>query len=70
MRYRKGFVGFVFALEAALLLAWPAADTWAQAAKEVVTEISGPLSGVAVGYGQDCADGRKWRLRESMLPEV
>lgn len=64
MRYWKRFVGLVFILVAVLALAWPAADASAQAAKEVVIGFSGPLSGVAAEYGQDCANGLEMAIKE------
>ncbi len=57
MRYRAGFVGLAFFLAAALGLAWYAADASAQTAKEVAIGFTGPLSGVAAEYGQDCVNG-------------
>ncbi len=53
----KGFAGFVLFLAVALVSAWPAADASAQAAKEVVIGYTGPISGIAAEYGQDCAAG-------------
>ncbi len=64
MRYLKGFAGLVVILVAVLALAWPAADASAQAAKEVVIGFSGPLSGVAAEYGQDCANGVEMAIKE------
>jgi len=64
MRYLKGFAGLVFILVAVMALAWPAADASAQAAKEVVIGFSGPLSGVAAEYGQDCANGVDMAIKE------
>jgi branched-chain amino acid transport system substrate-binding protein len=46
----------VFSLAAVLLAAWPAGDVSAQA-KEVVIGYTGPISGIAAEYGQDCAAG-------------
>ena len=64
MRYLKGFAGLVVILVAVLALAWPAADASAQAAKEVVIGFTGPLSGVAAEYGQDCANGVEMAIKE------
>ncbi|MBI4963173.1 MAG: ABC transporter substrate-binding protein [Desulfomonile tiedjei] len=64
MRHSKGFIGFVFFLAVALASAWLAAGASAQATKEVVIGFSGPLSGVAAEYGQDCANGVEMAIKE------
>lgn len=64
MRYWKGFTGIALFLVAGLAFAWPAADASAQAAKEVVIGFSGPLSGVAAEYGQDCANGVEMAIKD------
>ena len=51
-------------LVAVSALAWPAADASAQAAKEVVIGYTGPLSGVAAEYGQDCANGVEMAIND------
>ncbi len=56
MKDGKGFVVMVLFLAAALFAVWPAADASAQA-KEVVIGYTGPISGIAAEYGQDCAAG-------------
>jgi branched-chain amino acid transport system substrate-binding protein len=57
MKTCKGFsVSMVF-LAVALASVWPAGEALAQAAKEVVVGYTGPISGVAAEYGQDCANG-------------
>ncbi|MBI4963178.1 MAG: ABC transporter substrate-binding protein [Desulfomonile tiedjei] len=64
MRYWKGFTGFVFFLVVLLASVWLAADASAQAAKEVVIGYSGPLSGVAAEYSQDCTNGLEMAVNE------
>jgi branched-chain amino acid transport system substrate-binding protein len=64
MRNWKRFLGLVFVLMAVLGLAWPATHAAAEAAKEVVIGFSGPLSGVAAEYGQDCANGVAMAIKE------
>lgn len=64
MRHLRGFSGLVLALVAVLALALPCADASAQTAKEVVIGFSGPLSGVAAEYGQDCANGVEMAIKE------
>jgi branched-chain amino acid transport system substrate-binding protein len=64
MRYWKGFICLVLFLTAALAAAWPAANVSAQGAKEVVIGFSGPLSGVAAEYGQDCSNGIEMAVKE------
>ena len=56
MRYCKGFTGLLFVAIMGLVLAGPAVYGIAEA-KEVAIGFSGPLSGVAAEYGQDCANG-------------
>jgi len=63
MRDWKGFVGFVCFLVVALATAWPGCSS-AQQAKEVAIGFSGPLSGVAAEYGQDCANGVEMAIKE------
>jgi branched-chain amino acid transport system substrate-binding protein len=60
----KGFAGFALFLAVALVTAWPAADASAQATKEVVIGYTGPISGVAAEYGQDCANGIEMAINE------
>ncbi|MGB6067163.1 MAG: ABC transporter substrate-binding protein [Desulfomonilaceae bacterium] len=64
MRYRAGIVGLAFILLAALGLVWHAADAAAQTAKEVAIGFTGPLSGVAAEYGQDCANGVEMAIED------
>ncbi len=63
MRHCKGFTGLVLVAVIGLMAAWPAADTLAQA-KEVAIGFSGPLSGVAAEYGQDCLSGVEMAINE------
>jgi len=64
MRNWKSFAGFVLFLGVALMSFWPAADASAQAAKEVVIGYTGPISGIAAEYGQDCAAGIEMAINE------
>lgn len=64
MKNGRTFVGVMLFLVVALVTAWPAAESWAQAAKEVVVGYTGPLSGVAAEYGQDCANGIEMAVNE------
>ncbi|MGB6067158.1 MAG: ABC transporter substrate-binding protein [Desulfomonilaceae bacterium] len=64
MRNSKGFTGLVSLLALGLILAWFAGDALAQGAKEVVIGFSGPLSGVAAEYGQDCVNGVDMAIKE------
>jgi branched-chain amino acid transport system substrate-binding protein len=60
----KRFVGFFFLWAVSLMFAWAAAETLAQAPKEVVIGYTGPISGVAAEYGQDCANGIEMAINE------
>lgn len=64
MRRWKGFAGVVLSLAVLLMAAWPAAEASAQAAKEVVIGFTGPISGVAAEYGQDCVNGIDMAVNE------
>ncbi len=64
MKNGRAFVGVLLFLVVAWVTAWPAAEAWAQAAKEVVIGYTGPISGVAAEYGQDCANGIEMAVNE------
>ena len=64
MQYLRGVIGCALLLVLALMVAWPAGDAAAQAAKEVVVGYTGPISGVAAEYGQDCANGVEMAVNE------
>ena len=64
MKNGRAFVGVMLFLVVALVTAWPAAEAWAQAAKEVVVGYTGPISGVAAEYGQDCLNGIAMAVNE------
>jgi branched-chain amino acid transport system substrate-binding protein len=57
MKSCKGFSVSMLFLAVVLASVWPAGEASAQAAKEVVIGYTGPLSGMAAEYGQDCANG-------------
>ncbi len=58
----KGFTVLALAL-GLVLAAWPTGEAAAQA-KEVNIGYTGPLSGVAAEYGQDCANGLETAINE------
>jgi len=62
MRCGKGLAGMVLVLT--LLAFGAASDVYGQAAKEVVIGYTGPISGVAAEYGQDCANGIEMAINE------
>lgn len=64
MRYWRGLTGFVLFLVVALLTAWPTADSLGQTKREVNIGFSGPISGVAAEYGQDCANGVEMAIND------
>ncbi len=64
MRNSKGFTGLVLLLAVGFVSVWLAAGALAQGAKEVVIGFSGPLSGVAAEYGQDCSNGVDMAIKE------
>lgn len=64
MRSWKSFAGIGLFLVVALMSFWPAADASAQAAKEVAIGYTGPISGVAAEYGQDCVNGIEMAVNE------
>jgi branched-chain amino acid transport system substrate-binding protein len=64
MKESKRFTGFVLSLAVALVTVWPASDASAQAVKEVVIGYTGPISGVAAEYGQDCVNGIEMAINE------
>ena len=47
-----------------LVSAWAVTDASAQAPKEVVIGYTGPISGVAAEYGQDCANGIEMAIND------
>ena len=62
MKCVKGVAGMVLILT---LMIWGAApDVNGQAAKEVVIGYTGPISGVAAEYGQDCANGIEMAIND------
>ena len=62
MKYGKWFAGMLLVLT---LMIWGAAsDVYGQAAKEVVIGYTGPISGVAAEYGQDCANGIEMAIND------
>ena len=63
IRNSKGFTGLVLLLAVGLSV-WLAAVHWDRQAKEVVIGFSGPLSGVAAEYGQDCSNGVDMAIKE------
>ncbi|HYA90823.1 MAG TPA: ABC transporter substrate-binding protein [Thermodesulfobacteriota bacterium] len=64
MKYLKGLIGCTFFVVFVLVSVWPASDATAQAAKEVVVGYTGPISGVAAEYGQDCVNGIEMAINE------
>ena len=64
MRSWKGLAGFGLFLVVALVFAWAVMDASAQGAKEVVIGYTGPISGVAAEYGQDCANGIEMAINQ------
>jgi branched-chain amino acid transport system substrate-binding protein len=64
MRHWKGFASVMLFLGVALVSGWSATDASAQAAKEVVVGYTGPISGVAAEYGQDCLNGIEMAVNE------
>ncbi len=60
----KAFVGFALLFAVGLMFACAATEASAQAAKEVVIGYTGPISGVAAEYGQDCAAGIEMAINE------
>jgi branched-chain amino acid transport system substrate-binding protein len=64
MKESKRFSGFVLSLAVALVAVWPASDASPQAVKEVVIGYTGPISGVAAEYGQDCVNGIEMAINE------
>ncbi len=64
MRSWKGFAGFGLFMAAVFVFAWPVVDASAQGTKEVVIGYTGPISGVAAEYGQDCANGIEMAINQ------
>lgn len=62
MRCGKGIAGMVLVL--ALMAFGIASDGYGQAAKEVVIGYTGPISGIAAEYGQDCANGIEMAIND------
>ncbi len=62
MRCGKGLGSVVLVL--ALMALGAASDVYGQAAKEVVIGYTGPISGIAAEYGQDCANGVEMAINE------
>ncbi|MCX5822960.1 MAG: ABC transporter substrate-binding protein [Deltaproteobacteria bacterium] len=60
MRCGKGIAGMVLAL----MVFGIAADGYGQTAKEVVIGYTGPISGIAAEYGQDCANGIEMAIND------
>ena len=70
MQYLRGFTGCALLLVLALMVAWPAGDAAAQAAKEVVVGYTGPISGVAAEYGQDCVNGVEMAVNDPSVGHI
>lgn len=64
MSHLKRLGVLVACLAVGMMSACLAPDAYAQAAKEVVIGFSGPLSGVAAEYGQDCANGVELAIKD------
>ena len=64
MKESRRFAGFVLSLAFALMTVWPASDAAAQGVKEIVIGYTGPISGVAAEYGQDCVNGIEMAINE------
>ena len=63
MRYCRGFTGLLLLAIMGLVLAGPAVYGIAEA-KEVTIGFTGPISGVAAEYGQDCVNGLEMAVNE------
>jgi branched-chain amino acid transport system substrate-binding protein len=64
MRYLKGLIGCTLVLTLALAAMGLTTDASAQAANEVVVGYTGPISGVAAEYGQDCVNGIEMAIND------
>ncbi len=64
MKYLKALIGCTFLMVFVLVSVWPISDATAQAGKEVVVGYTGPISGVAAEYGQDCVNGIEMAVNE------
>jgi branched-chain amino acid transport system substrate-binding protein len=64
MKESKRFAGLVLSLMVAMVTVWPANAALAQGGKEVVVGYTGPISGVAAEYGQDCVNGIEMAINE------
>jgi branched-chain amino acid transport system substrate-binding protein len=63
MRYRRGFTGLLLLAIMGLVLAVPVVYGVAEA-KEVTIGFTGPISGVAAEYGQDCLNGLEMAVKD------
>src|SRR5208337_3323177 len=64
MRYCRGFTGLLLlAIMGLVLLAGPAVYGVVEA-KEVTIGFTGPISGVAAEYGQDCLNGLEMAVND------
>ena len=63
MRYCKGFTGLLLFAIMGLVLAGPVVADPTET-KEVTIGFTGPISGVAAEYGQDCANGLEMAIND------